>query len=160
MADQRQYRGMTKDGKLVKGDIVRSNDGRIAIIPSMEIFHDAPWKKIIMQPVVEVIQETVGQSTGLKDATKWEDLTEEERVAWTRNGNLPSEWNGKEIYEGDIAQSGTEEIYRDVCEWNEGGRFMWVNLSDRDIVEYIDEYEVTVIGTIHDHLLTGESERK
>ena len=42
------------------------------------------------------------QYTGLKDATKWEDLTEEERKKWVEAGNLPSQWNGKEIYEGDI----------------------------------------------------------
>ena len=42
------------------------------------------------------------QYTGLKDNTKWEDLTEKERADWTRRGNLPSAWNGKEIYEGDV----------------------------------------------------------
>lgn len=42
--------------------------------------------------------------TGLKDATQWEDLSEEEREAWTRDGNMPSEWNGREIYEGDILE--------------------------------------------------------
>lgn len=41
------------------------------------------------------------QFTGLKDSTKWEDLTENERREWTRL-NMPSKWNGKEIYEGDI----------------------------------------------------------
>ena len=42
------------------------------------------------------------QYTGLRDNTKWKDLTEEERSKWTKDGNIPSEWNGKEIYEGDI----------------------------------------------------------
>ena len=42
------------------------------------------------------------QYTGLKDNTKWKDLTEEERKRWVQDGNLPSQWNGKEIYEGDI----------------------------------------------------------
>lgn len=42
------------------------------------------------------------QFTGLHDATTWEELTEDERAAWTRAGNMPSEWKGKEIYEGDI----------------------------------------------------------
>jgi len=41
------------------------------------------------------------QYTDLKDNTKWEDLTETERANWTRQGNLPSVWSGKEIYEGD-----------------------------------------------------------
>jgi hypothetical protein len=44
---------------------------------------------------------TVCQYTGLKDSTKWEDLTEEERKEWTRH-SMPSEWGGVEIYEGDI----------------------------------------------------------
>jgi len=42
------------------------------------------------------------QFTGLHDSTKWEDLTEHEREQWTRQGNMPSRWKGKEIYEGDI----------------------------------------------------------
>lgn len=42
------------------------------------------------------------QFTGLHDSTKWEDLTEQERTEWTRNGNFPSQWAGREIYEGDI----------------------------------------------------------
>ena len=43
---------------------------------------------------------TIMQYTGLKDNTKWKDLTEREREEWTRNGNMPSKWNGREIYVG------------------------------------------------------------
>ena len=39
--------------------------------------------------------------TGLHDATTWDELTEDERAEWTRSGNMPSEWKGKPIYEGD-----------------------------------------------------------
>lgn len=42
------------------------------------------------------------QFTGLHDSTKWEELTEDERTKWTLAGNMPSEWKGKPIYEGDI----------------------------------------------------------
>lgn len=42
------------------------------------------------------------QYTGLKDNTLWEDLTEEERKKWIGSGNKIEEWEGKEIYEGDI----------------------------------------------------------
>jgi hypothetical protein len=47
----------------------------------------------------------VEQFTGLYDATKWEELTEDERADWTRIGNMPSEWKGREIYEGDNVES-------------------------------------------------------
>jgi hypothetical protein len=43
------------------------------------------------------------QYTGLTDCTTWEELTEEERMNWTRSGKLPSEWKGKRLFEGDIA---------------------------------------------------------
>lgn len=42
------------------------------------------------------------QFTGLYDSTKWEELTEYERKKWVLAGNMPSEWNGKPIYEHDI----------------------------------------------------------
>ncbi len=47
------------------------------------------------------------QYTGLNDATRWEELTENERAQWTRDGNLPSDWKGKPIYEGDIIRRET-----------------------------------------------------
>lgn len=42
------------------------------------------------------------QFTGLQDSTTWEELTEDEKSKWTREGNMSSEWKGKPIYEGDI----------------------------------------------------------
>ena len=42
------------------------------------------------------------QYTGLKDATKWEQLKPEEQEAWLAKGKSKEGWNGKEIYEGDI----------------------------------------------------------
>lgn len=41
------------------------------------------------------------QFTGLYDSTKWAELTEDERSAWMRAGKSPSEWKGKEVYDGD-----------------------------------------------------------
>lgn len=57
------------------------------------------------------------QYTGLKDSTKWEDLTEDERSHWTLDGNLPSEWNGKKNYEKDIVRykSFDGEYYIAIC---------------------------------------------
>ena len=41
------------------------------------------------------------QYTGLKDGTKWDDLTLGEQTDWARAGKKAEDWNGKEIYEGD-----------------------------------------------------------
>ena len=60
-------------------------------------------------PTVIVIAETVTQYTGLKDLTKWEELTETEQsqwiaehAKWVADGNLIPKWKGKKIFEGDI----------------------------------------------------------
>lgn len=45
------------------------------------------------------------QFTGFRDGTKWTELTEEERIKWVRDGNMPSQWKGKDIYEGDIVET-------------------------------------------------------
>ena len=42
------------------------------------------------------------QFTGLHDSTTWKELTEQERKDWTMKGHMPSEWRGREVYEGDI----------------------------------------------------------
>lgn len=51
----------------------------------------------------------VMQFSGLHDTTKWEELTEKERAQWTKTGNFPSGWKGREIYEGDIVCYGQPE---------------------------------------------------
>lgn len=56
------------------------------------------------------------QFTGLKDNTKWEELTEKERAEWVQiEGNFPSDWKGREIYEGDLlnpTRGYTGDIYQ------------------------------------------------
>lgn len=42
------------------------------------------------------------QYTGLKDGTKWEQLSKEEQDSWIDSEKTKEEWNGKDIYEGDI----------------------------------------------------------
>lgn len=53
---------------------------------------------------VEVSPESVGQYTGLHDATKWENLPEKEQQEFLRN-HKKENWNGKRIFEGDIIKS-------------------------------------------------------
>lgn len=44
------------------------------------------------------------QSTGLHDSTKLEDLSVEEQENWLGSGKTADEWQGREIFEGDIVE--------------------------------------------------------
>lgn len=69
---------------------------------------------------------TLTQYIGIKDQTTWAQLTESERERWVLGGNLPSNWQGKEIYEGDIQKTAVANLscnrgeteYICVVEWN------------------------------------------
>ena len=52
------------------------------------------------------------QSTGLHDSTKFENLSEEEQEEWLESGKTADEWQGREIFEGDIltSQDGTDGL--------------------------------------------------
>ena len=52
------------------------------------------------------------QSTGLHDNTEFEDLSEEEQEEWLESGKDANEWQGREIFEGDIltSQDGTDGL--------------------------------------------------
>jgi len=54
----------------------------------------------------------IEQYTGLKDATTWENATEKQRSDWVSAGNMPSDWNGVEIYEGDVIEGGVVLWFR------------------------------------------------
>ena len=47
---------------------------------------------------------SVEQYLGLKDNTKWEQLTEIEQSKWLDSKKTKEQWNGKDIYEGDIVK--------------------------------------------------------
>jgi len=57
----------------------------------------------------------VEQFTGLYDCTTWAELTEPEREEWTSAGNMPREWKGREIYEGDRVELQNE---LGLCAWS------------------------------------------
>ena len=64
-------------------------------------------------PITRNFQDVVlMQPTGLYDSTKFEDLSEEEQEEWLESGKDANEWQGREIFEGDIltSQDGTDGL--------------------------------------------------
>ena len=44
------------------------------------------------------------QSTGIYDNTKFKDLSNEEQEEWLESGKTADEWQGREIFEGNIVE--------------------------------------------------------
>lgn len=44
------------------------------------------------------------QWTGFRDATSWDELTQEEQAKWLSSGRKADEWYGRDIYDGDIVR--------------------------------------------------------
>ncbi len=129
----RPYRGKRKDnGKWVKGSLVEYTFlGELicSIVDNKCDLHPGTILPLARR-MCAVDPETVGQPTGMKDEKRTKKCPE-----------------GQDIYEGDFGQSGTEEKYLDLCEWDEDTcAFMWVSMPDRETVEYINEYPVTIVG--------------
>ena len=64
-------------------------------------------------PITRNFQDVVlMQPTGLYDSTKFEDLSEEEQEEWLETGKTADEWQGREVFEGDIltSQDGTDGL--------------------------------------------------
>ena len=64
-------------------------------------------------PITRNFQDVVlMQPTGLYDSTKFEDLSEEEQEEWLKSGKTADEWQGREVFEGDIltSQDGTDGL--------------------------------------------------
>lgn len=56
---------------------------------------------------VHIANPELMQYTGLHDSTPWSDLSDKEKVDWIASGKKESDWNGKEICEGDILAYGS-----------------------------------------------------
>lgn len=161
------FRGKTLSGEWVYGNLITGNLGtrireEIETNPTPEnpggnievLFHD-------------VDANTVGQFTGLYDATKWENLTEQER-----EGLVEKEWKGRPIYEGDILSFATRK------EWGyqKDGKIAYMlvvfgdtNVADCEIDDYlgfwaeygcgqrdsirwhVKDHQAKVVGNIYDN---------
>ena len=98
---------------------------------------------------------TVEQFTGIYDSTTWEELTEQEREEWVYWGNMPSEWKGKMIFEGDILH-GWEHYPVTYCGDMEGGLGMemgWYLQRDNfeSFTQLVSDTTYKIIGNIHEN---------
>ena len=109
--------------------------------------------------LIEVHPETVGQFTGLYDATKWEELSPLEQEIFFKD-----QWCGRQIFEGDILEAHYDDKYpenatRTVVIWSHGtecrndglGWYMKQGNYDPDPLDYMDADKNRVIGNIHQH---------
>lgn len=117
--------------------------------------------------LVEVYPETVGQFTGLYDATKWEDLSPLEQEIFFKDV-----WSGRQIFEGDVLEAHYDPLFpenatRTVVVWRDGGdEFSQIGWGmkqgemEPDDLCHHDAEMNRVVGNIHQNpdLLKGEWE--
>jgi hypothetical protein len=98
--------------------------------------------------------DTVGQYTGLRDATKWEDLSQQEKDEWLKH-NKQENWAGKKIYEDDIVSFFHDgyECFTGPVKWQKNLSLWKVGIAlktiDPDDLFIPDIY--LVVGNIHDN---------
>lgn len=145
-----KFRGLTKEGKEVKGYYFKNSEDRhfIMLNHSGHLSHD----------IYEVLPETVGMFTGLLDKTKWEELEPEEQQHWLSSGRTKKEWNGKEIYEGDCPGGNFEGFHVGWCDEQGGWELFTLEnecmACEGDIhwYEFIEDPNREIIGSIPQNL--------
>ena len=147
-----KFRGKRMDnGEWVFGYYVKINTplGNTHRIYTGEYEQDNPDYPIFY----DVEEKSVGQFTGLYDATKWEELTNDEQASWLATKKTREEWKGKEIYENDIVRvySNNDIQFIDIIEYQ--GSFFAPRYSCQTM-ETLLHIGVTfkVIGNITDTL--------
>ena len=150
------------------------------------IFKGESWEQVIPAwSMGETKDRIFMQYIGLKDNTKWEELTQEEQERWlrfrkTENRNLANfplnlirkwfnskkaknEWKGREIYEGDIVKFQSifhpyEEI--GVIKWKDNGFYIVGRRNDDVFLHPCNTEYILIIGNIYENpeLLGGKND--
>ena len=149
------FRGKRMDnGEWTEGYLYEHEPALVGIVSEKDVPEPSKWFIVrtgfadwnMPRPVefVEVDPSTVGQYTGLHDATKWENLPEKEQQEFFRI-HKKEDWNGKKIFEGDILKWDSREWgcdHLDIANWD----YELFNMRRTDWEEWCK-----VIGNIHDN---------
>lgn len=99
------FRGKRLDnGEWAEGFYISHLNACHYIIPFRTGGYEAMDNSFYVHKWFEVDPSTIGQYTGLHDATKWENLPEKEQQEFLRI-HKKEDWNGKKIFEGDIVKA-------------------------------------------------------
>ncbi len=138
---------------IVSRCIVQDKTGRMFFVdPDVSEGGYVNYISGFVDDAVEVDPVSLGQFTGLHDATKWDELTPAEKLESIRNGVKEKDWKGREVYEGDILRGKWNASYPDVS-----GPVLFQNGAFKARIELLgstgiasDFSKFRVIGTIHD----------
>ena len=99
------------------------------------------------------------QSTGLHDNTKFKYLSEKEQKEWLESGKTADEWQGREIFEGDIVEHldfNSNEISKSEVRILKGCFYLVISVDgfkyDVPMMDLKDdEYILEIKGSVHEN---------
>lgn len=148
-----KFRGMCANGTMRYGRLSQDK-------PNSTVYYKEYSQRICWDDSnIPVKNSTLGQYTGLKDNTRWEQLAEEEKqefynqhksedgrsIKYQNINDVEHLWNGKEIYEGDILKGPNK--FRGIVEFEDGAFTIRKNL----LYYQREPMGLEVIGNIYEN---------